>query len=101
MNRKTPKEKKHIPFENIVYFGDGMTDVPSMKVVLEQGGNTVAVYENEDAKKTLAEQLQKDERATYIVKADYRVNSEADKLIKGLIDSINIKAKLNKLKSNG
>ncbi len=101
LNRKTPKEKKHIPFENIVYFGDGMTDVPSMKVVLEQGGNTVAVYENEDAKKTLAEQLQKDERATYIVKADYRVNSEADKLIKGLIDSINIKAKLNKLKSNG
>ena len=100
LNRKTPKEKKHIPFENIVYFGDGMTDVPSMRVVLEQGGSTVAVYENKQAKKELAEQLQKDNRATYIVKADYSANSEAEKLIRGLIDAINIKAKLNKLKSN-
>ena len=100
LNRKTPKEEKHIPFENIVYFGDGMTDVPSMRVVLEQGGNTVAVYENEEAKKDLAEQLQKDKRATYIVRADYGTNSEAEKLIKGLIDAINIKAKLNSLKSN-
>ena len=98
LNRKTPEAEKHIPFENIVYFGDGMTDVPSMKVVLEQGGNTVAVYEDEKAKKALAQQLQSDKRATFVVKADYSSNSKVDKLIKGMIDSIEAKAKINNLK---
>ncbi len=101
LNRKTPTEEKHIPFENIVYFGDGLTDVPSMKVVLEQGGNTVAVYEDEENKKKIALALQKDDRATYIVKADYSYNSHAEKLIKGLIDSIETKAKLEKLRIDG
>lgn len=98
LNRKMPQTEKHIPFENIVYFGDGMTDVPSMKVVLEQGGNTVAIYENKETKKNLALELKKDERAVFIALADYRENSKVDKLIKSIIDSIETKTKINKLK---
>ena len=98
LNRKTPEAEKHIPFSNIVYFGDGMTDVPSMKVVLEQGGNTVAVYEDEKTKKSLAEQLQSDKRATFVVKADYSNNSKVDKLIKAMIDSIETKEKIKTFK---
>ena len=95
LNRKTPASEKHIPFENIVYFGDGLTDVPSMKVVLEQGGNTVAVYEDE---KALALELKKDERASFVALADYRNNSKIDHIIKGIIDSIEAKARLNELR---
>ena len=43
LNRSTPEDEKYIPFSNMVYFGDGMTDVPSMKVVKNKGGYTVAV----------------------------------------------------------
>ena len=98
LNRKTPEAEKHIPFENIVYFGDGLTDVPSMKVVLEQGGNTVAVYKDEKTRVALASKLQSDNRATFVVKADYSNNTKVDKLIKSLIDGIETKAKINKLK---
>lgn len=101
LNRKTPQSEKHIPFSNIVYFGDGLTDVPSFRVVLEEGGNTVAVYDSKEKKEKLALQLQQDKRATFVVKADYSYNSEAERLVKGLIDQIEIKSKLNKLKSNG
>ena len=98
LNRKMDEIEKHIPFSNIVYFGDGMTDVPSMKVVLEQGGNTVAVYEDEEEKKKLAKQLQKDNRASFVVSSDYSNNSTVDKLIKAMIDSIEAKSKINILK---
>lgn len=98
LNRKTPEAEKHIPFENIVYFGDGLTDVPSMKVVLEQGGNTVAVYKDEKTRIALANKLQSDNRATFVVKADYSPNTKVDKLIKSLIDGIETKTKINKLK---
>ena len=98
LNRKMPQDEKHIPFANIVYFGDGLTDVPSMKVVLEQGGNTVAVYEDESRKKEIALELKKDNRASFIAKADYSNNSKIDKLIKSIIDSIETKAKINTLK---
>ncbi|MBR2578119.1 MAG: haloacid dehalogenase-like hydrolase, partial [Erysipelotrichaceae bacterium] len=98
LNRKTPENEKHIPFANIVYFGDGMTDVPSMKVVLEQGGNTIAIYEDENQKKEIALELKKDNRASFIAKADYRNGSKADRLIKGMIDAIETKAKINTLK---
>lgn len=101
LNRKTPQSEKHIPFSNIVYFGDGLTDVPSFRVVLEEGGNTVAVYDSKKKKDELALKLQQDKRATFVVKADYSYNSDAEKLVKGLIDQIEIKSKLNKLKSNG
>lgn len=99
LNRKTPESEKHIPFSNIVYFGDGMTDVPSMKVVLEQGGNTVAVYDDE-AKKELALNLQSDDRAMFAVEADYSYNSTAEKLIKGIIDLIEARAKVDRIKDN-
>lgn len=98
LNRKMPISEKHIPFENIVYFGDGMTDVPSMKCVLEQGGSTVAVYANEKVKKAVSDDLQKNNRATFTVKADYSENSKVDKLIKSIIDSIETKNKINDLK---
>ncbi|MBR3227456.1 MAG: haloacid dehalogenase-like hydrolase [Erysipelotrichaceae bacterium] len=98
LNRKTPASEKHIPFSNIVYFGDGLTDVPSMKVVLEQGGNTVAVYKDEEKKKDIALELQKDDRAAYVALADYSANSKIDRIIKSLIDSIETKAKLDKLR---
>ena len=69
-----------------------------LKVVLEQGGNTVAIYEDENQKKDIALELKKDNRASFIAKADYSNGSKVDKLIKGIIDSIETKAKISILK---
>ena len=98
LNKKTPARQKHIPFKNMIYFGDGLTDVPSMRVMLEEGGTTVAVYGSLKVKGELSIKLQKDNRATYVIEADYSENSKAERLVKALIDSIKANIKLEALK---
>lgn len=44
VNEFMPTEERPIPFDRMIYFGDGMTDIPSMKLVNERGGNAIAVY---------------------------------------------------------
>lgn len=98
LNRSTPEEEKYIPFSNMVYFGDGMTDVPSMKVVKNNGGYTVAVYDSASQKEALALELKKDKRATFAFKADYSKGSKIEEAIKGIIESIEAENRLEKLK---
>ena len=98
LNRSTPEEEKYIPFANMVYFGDGMTDVPSMKVVKNNGGYTVAVYDSAKQKTALAMELKKDKRATFALKADYSKDSKIEKTVKGIIDSVASQNRLEKFK---
>lgn len=98
LNRSTPEEQKYIPFTNMVYFGDGMTDVPSMKVVQGFGGLTVAVYDSKSKKEALAMELKKNKRANFAFKADYSEGSNIEKAMKTVIDSIEALNRLEKLK---
>ena len=45
INEHMPESQRPIPFHNMVYVGDGMTDVPSMALTKKSGGHTVAVYQ--------------------------------------------------------
>ncbi len=93
LNSSTPESQKYIPLENMVYFGDGSTDVPSMKVVQQNGGTTIAVF-GDDSKRNRAEKLYTDKRATFAVKADYSKGSKIEKIVMGIIDSLETKNKL-------
>ena len=93
LNSSTPESQKYIPLENMVYFGDGSTDVPSMKVVAQNGGTTIAVF-GDDSKRNRAEQLYTDKRATFFVKADYSKGSKIEKIVEGIIDSLEAKNRL-------
>jgi len=93
LNSSTPDTEKYIPLENMIYFGDGSTDVPSMKVVQQNGGITIAVF-GDDSKRSKAEQLYQDKRATFFVKADYSKGSKIEKIVQGIIDSLETKNKL-------
>lgn len=88
---------KYIPMENMVYFGDGSTDVPSMKVVQQNNGIAIAVY-GDDSKKKIAEKLLSDKRANFAVKADYSKGSKIEKIVQGIIDSIEVRNKLEEYK---
>lgn len=98
LNRSTPEDEKYIPFSNMVYFGDGLTDVPSMKVVKNNGGYTIAVYDSTIKKNALALELKNDKRATFAFKADYSKDSKIEKAVKGIIDSVALTNKLERLK---
>ena len=88
----------------MIYLGDGETDVPAMKMVKLQGGNTIAVY-NPDAKRTtrrspreICLEIIQHKRADYIAPADYSEGSELDIIIKKVIDKIAMEQDLIELK---
>jgi len=85
INDKMADEDKKIPFTNMIYFGDGMTDVPCMKLVKDNGGTAISLYEKEDV---LALKLLNDGRVNHISKTDYSESSDLDIYIKKILLNI-------------
>ena len=89
VNARIDKDKREIPFENMVFIGDGETDIPAMKVLRSHGGHSVAVYNPKKVEKqAIAKKLINDNRVNIITPADYRENQIIDKYIKALINKI-------------
>ena len=87
INEHMPEDARPIPFANMIYFGDGDTDVPSMAVTRKNGGHAVAVYPPGKAKKKCVD-LFKAGRCDFFAPADYRRGSELFKRTCLLIDRI-------------
>ena len=78
-------ETIRVPFRNIVYIGDSVTDIPCMKLVNANGGHSIAVYDNSTLDKSKAFQMLADNRIKYFTPTDYTDGSELDKLVKSII----------------
>ena len=87
INEFVAKEDRPIPFERMIYMGDGETDVPCMSVVKEQGGHSIAVY-GDRKKKAVAERLIRENRVNFLCKADYTEGSEIHTTVKLILDKI-------------
>ena len=85
INEYMPEDLRRVPFRNMIYVGDGMTDVPSMKLTKVNGGHSIAVYQEE---KSGADRMLLDGRVDYVVKADYSKGSEMEKTVFEIIDQI-------------
>lgn len=83
INEFMPEEKRRVPFRNMVYIGDGLTDVPCMKLVRANGGHSIAVFED---RKDAVNELLLNGRVDYVIKADYTENSQMEKAVFALID---------------
>ncbi len=83
LNRFTKEEDRPVPFRNMIYIGDGLTDVPCMKLVKVNGGCSIAVYQQN--KRSKVTDLIKDERVNFIEPADYSENSKLDIIVKDII----------------
>ncbi len=53
VNRDVPKDKRRIPFNNMIYIGDGLTDIPSFSLVKEKGGNPFGIFNPEEERSAL------------------------------------------------
>ncbi len=95
VNQYIPQDERRVPFRRMVYFGDGDTDVPCMKLVKAEGGFSIAVYPAR--KKEKASQLLADNRCSYIAPTDYSPDTKVEKLAFGIIDLISAQENLNKL----
>lgn len=101
VNAKIAAEKKRIPYTNMIYFGDGETDIPCMKIVGMFGGNPIAVYDPASAKKkAYAEKLRRQGRVNFISPAIYTTDSRIFKLVRAMIDKIKADDELQQLKKS-
>ena len=92
VNEKTLDHR--VEYRNIIYVGDGMTDIPSMTLVKKNGGHSIAIHPKDD--KEIVQQIYDDNRCDFIVEADYKPNGEMDKVVKMLIDLISVQEKLER-----
>ena len=83
LNRFTPEEDRPVPFRNMIYIGDGLTDVPCMKLVKVNGGCSIAVYQK--GKQAKVKDLILDQRVNFIEPADYSEDSQLDQITKDII----------------
>ena len=89
INEHMPENERPIPFTNIIYIGDGMSDVPSMALTKKNGGHTIAVHDPK--KKSGREQcisLMKAKRVDLIAPADYRTGSKLATQVELLLDAV-------------
>jgi 2-hydroxy-3-keto-5-methylthiopentenyl-1-phosphate phosphatase len=89
INKFIPEHKRRIPFAQIIYIGDGETDVPCMKLVKDKGGHSIAVYDPlKPDKQSESEKLLRDKRVNYVAPADYSKGKRLDLLVSAIIDKI-------------
>lgn len=97
INKYIPEGEREIPFENMIYIGDGSTDVPCMKLVKEHGGHSLAVYQPHSAKKSKANDLIGENRVNFVAPANYSPNSRIDEIMKAILNKISADNELKKI----
>ena len=98
VNESVSDDKKRIPYPQMIYFGDGETDIPSMKVVSMFGGHSIAVFNPKiQKKKSFALKLLRQGRVGFAVPADYRKESRTFEVVCAIIDKIKADYDLNHL----
>ena len=92
LNKFKPDHERRIPFSNMIYLGDGFTDVPCMKLTKTNGGKSIAVYPSR--RTAQVKELLKDNRVDFIAKADYSAGSELEDIVQEIITNIVTSEKL-------
>lgn len=87
-NAVNEKRERRIPPSHIIYFGDGMTDIPCMLLVKNNGGHSIALYQ--EGKKDRVNQLYEDGRVNFVSVADYSKNSDLEKVVKLIMQKIKL-----------
>ena len=98
VNESWAEDAKRIPFTNMIYFGDGETDIPSMKVVGMFGGNAIAVFDpSKPHKRQVAQKLLRQGRVGFITPASYTKESRTFRIVCAIIDKIKVDNELKHL----
>ncbi len=92
LNDSMPDDSKRVPFTNMIYMGDGLSDVPCMKMMRAYGGQAIAVYQASNRQGV--EKLLADGRVDFIFPADYREGMELDCTVRDILRKMTITDRL-------
>lgn len=89
INASMPDEEKRIPFSHMVYFGDGETDIPCMKLLAQEGGYSIAIYkENNKSKIEKAIKYIDRKAVTFACPADYSKDKDIYNCVCAILERI-------------
>ena len=92
LNDSMPDDSKRVPFTNMVYMGDGLSNVPCMKMMRAYGGQAIAVYQ--ESNRMGVEDLLAKGRVDFIFPADYSEGTALDQTVKNIIRKMAIADRL-------
>ena len=92
LNDSMPDDSKRVPFTNMIYLGDGLSDVPCMKMMRAYGGQAIAVYQA--VNRPGVEQLLRQRRVDFIYPADYREGTALEVTVKNIIRKMAVSQQL-------
>jgi len=77
VNKRVSPDQVRIPLDQMVFVGDGYTDIPCFSLIKQNGGIPIAVYDHKQAEKWgSAFQFVADGRVSNLHSADYRQGSD-------------------------
>ena len=82
----------------MIYFGDGATDIPCMRLVKEFGGHSIAVYNPDGHEKDKSERLLTEQRVHFACPADYSKGKIIYNVVTAIIDKIKADLAVESLK---
>ena len=86
LNSSRPDNERRVFFRNMIYIGDGLTDVPCMKLVKQSGGHSIGLYHQ--GQHCSAVQLLEQDRIDWVFEADYTEGSALDSTMKILLQNL-------------
>jgi len=97
INDYMPESERPIPFANMLYIGDGLTDVPCMTVTKNNGGFAVAVHKPRNPQSlAVCRKLARADRIDYYAPADYREGKILERRVKLILDVITARIMFHK-----
>jgi hypothetical protein len=99
INKFIPDAERPLPFEQMIFIGDGETDIPSFRLVKDQRGHAIAVYKPRAPKaKEKTQELAAQGRVNFVAPASYTPNSDLDRMVKAIISKVVADHELQQLK---
>ncbi|MBR1676402.1 MAG: haloacid dehalogenase-like hydrolase [Clostridia bacterium] len=97
VNESFEPSEIRVPFRNMIYIGDSDTDIPCMKLIMVNGGYSIAVYDPKTNNKNKAYKMMREKRIKFYAPADYSEGKELDFIVKSIIDRTSANEKLENL----